>query len=95
VFDAAAAGQLMPYLPSSIDFYSDGDNYDRSWLLCLYIGQKYGAAKVSALYEFPARAGGTDPGEAARLAIHSVLGITQEQLIKNVNDWARTAVPAM
>ena len=59
------------------------------------LGQKYGAAKVSALYEFPARAGGTDPGEAARLAIHSVLGITQEQLIKNVNDWARTAVPAM
>ena len=95
VVDAAAAGQLMPYLPSSIDFYSDGNNYDRSWLLCLYIGQRYGAAKVTALYEFPASTGGTDPGEAARLAIRSVLGITQEQLIKNVNDWARTAVPAM
>ncbi len=95
VADDALAGHLLPYLPSSLEFYSDGNNYDRSWLLCLYVGERFGDAKMKALYAYPATTRATDPNDATRKAIEVVLGISQEQLLKDVNIWARTAVPKL
>lgn len=91
VADAAAAGHLLPYLPSSIDFYSDGDNYDRSWLLCTYIASVYGPARLKSLYAYPAGSKLNDSSEAVRQGFLTVLGVSQEQVLKDVNRWATSA----
>jgi len=56
--------------PPDHDFYRDGRNYVLGWLACRMIAQKYGEAKLVALYE-----GSTDAG-----AVRRVLGIDEATL---------------
>lgn len=53
--------------PPDSDFYRDGRNYVLGWLACRMIAQKYGEAKLVALYE-----ASTD-----RTAVRQVLGIDE------------------
>jgi hypothetical protein len=56
--------------PPSGDFYRDARNYVLGWLACRMIGQRYGEAKLVALYE----AAGTGP------AVKQILGVDEATL---------------
>jgi len=93
VFARAGKGRLVAYLPTSSDFYQDGDNYDVSWLICLYVKQRYGERKLVSLYR---TATDTDDvtagGDVAAAAIAKVLGVSETRFIRDVNAWAKRVV---
>jgi hypothetical protein len=60
--------------PPSVDFYGDGRNYVLGWLACRMIAQKYGEAKLVALYET------FQPGRNVGDEIKRVLGVDQSTL---------------
>jgi hypothetical protein len=49
-------------LPEDGSFYDSADNYLLGWLACRLIAQKYGPAKLLALYDFFAKDTGLDSG---------------------------------
>jgi hypothetical protein len=60
--------------PPDADFYSDGRNYILGWLMCRMIAQKYGEAKLAALYEAYHASGDDDA------VIRQVLGVDKNTL---------------
>lgn len=68
-------------LPEDATFYNDPTNYVKGWLACKMLAEKYGEAKLLALYEaYPSRT-------AADTALGSVLGITDDTLDGQWRDY--------
>lgn len=57
--------------PPGADFYADGRNYVLGWLACRMIAQRYGEAKLTALYEYFTTHSRVDE------ALRQVLGVEQ------------------
>lgn len=63
-----------------------GTTYEEAWLVCRTIGQRYGTAKLIALYE------ALDSGTPLAAALNRVLGIDQRELVAEwSHDVARLA----
>ncbi len=67
-------------LPANGTFYSDALNYVAAWQACRMIAERYGEAKLMALYE----AFREDP--SVESAVKRTLGVDQATLTRQVND---------
>jgi len=91
VFTDVANGRAMTRLTSGLTFYRQTDNYDRAWLLCWYIAQRWGQGRLKTLYARLAPAGATTRARTDR-DLTAVLGVGQRDLLAGFNTWARTNI---
>lgn len=89
VATAARHGTLLQTLPGPVDFYTQKNSYDVSFLVCDYIQEKYGVAKLRRLYDELSTVGSVAfSGQAQDRAVPKVLGVSTEQLVRDVDRWA-------
>ena len=91
VFSDVARGRALTTFPSDPLFYSTPTSYDRSWLLCWYIAQRWGQGSLKSVYARmyahpPVGAKGTDAD------LKAVLGVNQRDLLKGFNSWAQAHI---
>lgn len=90
VYDAGANGKLLQTLPGSVDFYTQDHSYDVSFLVCDYIQEQYGVGKLRELYDALSEVRSVAfSGQEQDRAIPKVLGVSTEQLVRDVNAWAQ------
>ena len=71
-------------LPADRSFYDSADNYLLGWLACRLIAQKYGQAKLVALYDWFGQHQGVDEG------FRATLGISQSAFLASWQGYLRT-----
>ncbi|MCW2640120.1 MAG: hypothetical protein JWP76_2426, partial [Dactylosporangium sp.] len=77
--------------PPSANFYGDGRNYMLGWLACRMIVERYGEAKLLALYE-AAGSGSAGSGSAGSgSAVKQVLGVDAATLDKQYVSYVEKA----
>jgi hypothetical protein len=77
--------------PPSANFYSDGRNYVLGWLACRMIVERYGEAKLVALYEASGSGSAGSASAASGSAVEQVLGIDATTLDKQYVSYVEKA----
>jgi ABC-type sugar transport system substrate-binding protein len=71
-------------LPADRSFYNSADNYLLGWLACRLIAQKYGQAKLIALYDWFKDHDDADAGFTA------VLGVSRSAFVSAWQSYLKT-----